>query len=105
MSKADKTVSYQSNAPLISAWRGEMLSTPKRPLDRASSTVLNLHRGDVLEKGRVVSARGTAQNNGAFRDNEGVWDTKVRRCCKARGQSVEDDAPTRGDGVARRETE
>jgi hypothetical protein len=104
MSKADETVSYQSNAPLTSAWRGEMLSTPKRPLDRASSTVLNLHSGAVLEKGLVVSARGNARVDCTFRNDEVECDAKVRRCRKARGQSVEDEVPTRGEGVARRET-
>jgi hypothetical protein len=67
MSKADDTVSYQSNAPLISAWRGEILSTPKRPLDRASSTVLNLHSGGVLEKVRDVCNLDDTRLGRAFR--------------------------------------
>jgi hypothetical protein len=70
MSKADNAVSYQSNAPLISAWRGEILSTPKLPLDRASSTVLYLHSGGVLEKVRDMGALYEVRGGRALRSDE-----------------------------------
>lgn len=42
----------QPNAPLKSAWRGEMFSTPNWPLERACSTVLYAYVGGEEENGR-----------------------------------------------------
>ena len=80
MSKADGTVSYRSNAPLKSAWRGEILSTPKRPRDRACSTVLNAYVGDVLEKVRYVYTLGDVDVRIGSRVHGRGWDERVRRC-------------------------